>query len=188
MTRKLTTKQQLFIENYIANGFNSYKAARDAGYKQPQSGQENLRNPLIQQAITQHLDKLKSEGILVKEQRVAELARLDQDLAAIQFERAQAAKAAKERGEDVPPGAETGLLTITRKVGPKGVVEEWVVDKALIQERRALMEQAAKELGEHNERIQLMGRLDLKTIDEAHTKLLERVDAVATRQAGNPDA
>lgn len=47
----LTPKQQKFIEQYFANGFNASKAALDAGYKTRQSGAENLSNPVIKAEI-----------------------------------------------------------------------------------------------------------------------------------------
>jgi phage terminase small subunit len=50
----LTPKQKLFVANYLANGFNASKAARDAGYSEKTaaaSGLENLEKPLIAEAI-----------------------------------------------------------------------------------------------------------------------------------------
>ncbi len=60
MTRKLTPKQEIFISEYISNGFNATQAAKDAGYSQKtamQIGEENLRKPVIAEQI----DKKKAE-------------------------------------------------------------------------------------------------------------------------------
>lgn len=47
----LTPKMEKFISEYFANGFNASKAALDAGYKNRQSGVENLANPIIKAEI-----------------------------------------------------------------------------------------------------------------------------------------
>jgi hypothetical protein len=49
--KELTTKQRLFVESYLSNGFNATEAARSAGYKAKDEhslasiGYENLRKP-----------------------------------------------------------------------------------------------------------------------------------------------
>ena len=50
----LTPKRQLFARNYLDNGFNGAKAARDAGYSQNCADREAyklLRNPEVKRAI-----------------------------------------------------------------------------------------------------------------------------------------
>lgn len=52
MTEGLTTKQRVFVERYLANGFNATEAARHAGYKHPrQAGSETLSKPDIAAVI-----------------------------------------------------------------------------------------------------------------------------------------
>jgi phage terminase small subunit len=54
METKLTPKQELFIEHYLANGYNGTQAAISAGYSQDTAQQiasENLSKPLIKEAI-----------------------------------------------------------------------------------------------------------------------------------------
>lgn len=51
---ELTLKQRLFVEHYIANGFNASKAAKDAGYSPKtcsEMGMENLNKPQIAEAV-----------------------------------------------------------------------------------------------------------------------------------------
>lgn len=52
---KLTAKQRVFVNAYIANGFNSTQAAISAGYSEKTAysiGSENLRKPEIKEAIS----------------------------------------------------------------------------------------------------------------------------------------
>ena len=39
----LTPKRQLFVQNYLSNGFNGSRAARDAGYSRASTDQEAYR-------------------------------------------------------------------------------------------------------------------------------------------------
>lgn len=58
---KLTVKQQRFVEEYCANGFNALQAAIKAGYKENSArttGWENLNKPYIADAIRERLNKL----------------------------------------------------------------------------------------------------------------------------------
>lgn len=51
----LTGKQQAFVDEYVANGFNASRAGKAAGYRQPRRmGSENLSKPDIEKAI-EHL-------------------------------------------------------------------------------------------------------------------------------------
>lgn len=56
MGTKLTTKQEIFVREYVANGYNATKAALSAGYSKTSahsSGQENTKKPEIRQKIDQ---------------------------------------------------------------------------------------------------------------------------------------
>ena len=59
--RPLTPKQQRFVEEYCANGFNGTQAAITAGYKAnsaQQTASENLSKPLILKAVQAELQRL----------------------------------------------------------------------------------------------------------------------------------
>lgn len=68
--KKLTPKQERFADNYIANGGNGAKAARDAGYPKAAArvvAVENLTKPNIQERIQARTDdaaSLKSEEVI----------------------------------------------------------------------------------------------------------------------------
>lgn len=57
----LTTKQQAFIEAYLANGFNATQAALTAGYSEKTArsiGAENLTKPDIARAVQARIDAM----------------------------------------------------------------------------------------------------------------------------------
>ena len=58
--KKLNTKQKMWVENYLSNGFNATKAARDAGYKSQfrKVGWENTTKPHIQAFIQERLSEV----------------------------------------------------------------------------------------------------------------------------------
>jgi len=62
MSKELTTKQKLFIESYLSNGFNATEAARRAGYKGNEHtlssvGYENLRKPEIAAVVSERINE-----------------------------------------------------------------------------------------------------------------------------------
>jgi phage terminase small subunit len=58
MPTGLTTKQRVFVERYLANGFNGAEAARYAKYAHPQvDGSRLLGNVSIQAIIQTRLDE-----------------------------------------------------------------------------------------------------------------------------------
>lgn len=68
--RKLTTRQQKFIDNYIISG-NATAAAREAGYSvksAKQMGAENLTKPYIREEIDRQLSEIRSESIADQEE------------------------------------------------------------------------------------------------------------------------
>ena len=74
--RKLTAKQQRFVEEYCGNGFNATKAAISAGYKSTnarQTASENLSKPDIQQAIQGFMNKATKKALVTTEDIVKEL-------------------------------------------------------------------------------------------------------------------
>jgi phage terminase small subunit len=59
-TRELTPKQQLFVEQYIANGGRLKQAAVEAGYAEPTASAEAnrlMKNPLVRKAIYQEVSQ-----------------------------------------------------------------------------------------------------------------------------------
>jgi phage terminase small subunit len=77
----LTTKQRVFVERYLQNGFNATEAARYAGYSEKTAysiGQENLKKPEIESIIQARLDQ---EAMSANEvlHRLAEHARATAD-------------------------------------------------------------------------------------------------------------
>lgn len=59
--KPLTTKQEVFTEEYLGNGFNGVKAARAAGYQGDtntlnQVARDNLQKPTIQTRIRERID------------------------------------------------------------------------------------------------------------------------------------
>jgi phage terminase small subunit len=59
----LTTKQRLFVESYLSNGFNATEAARTAGYKGKEHtlhvvGYENLRKPEIAAVVSERINEV----------------------------------------------------------------------------------------------------------------------------------
>ena len=66
MDKKLTPKQEKFIDAYIETG-NATQAAEIAGYSKRSAGQiggENLKKVEIQQALNERLEQLKTENVL----------------------------------------------------------------------------------------------------------------------------
>lgn len=57
----LSTRQRVFVEHYLSNGFNGHRAALAAGYS-PKTAQaiatENLRKPIIEREIARAMEKL----------------------------------------------------------------------------------------------------------------------------------
>ncbi len=57
------------------------------------------------------------------------------------------------------PGGDTGLIVRQLKVTSEGVVEEFVFDRALVSEIRAVQEQAASELGQKVDKVAINGEM-----------------------------
>ena len=57
----LSTKQRLFCEYYLNNGYNATQAASDAGYSKisaKEIGRENLTKPLIQKYMSNRMEEV----------------------------------------------------------------------------------------------------------------------------------
>lgn len=63
--KKLTVKQQKFVESYIVSG-NATQSAIEAGYSKKtayQSGSENLKKPQIMKALEKRTEQIKTEKV-----------------------------------------------------------------------------------------------------------------------------
>lgn len=75
----LTTKQRLFIESYLSNGFNATEAARSAGYKAKDDhslasiGYENLRKLEIAAVVSERINEaaMSANEVLARLTRIA---------------------------------------------------------------------------------------------------------------------
>ena len=79
----LTGKQKVFVDAYLANGFNATEAARTAGYKGNDNvlgvtGHENLRNPKISALVNERLNEAAMSANEVMA-RLSEIARGEVD-------------------------------------------------------------------------------------------------------------
>lgn len=170
MAKELSLLQERFISAYIGNARgNATEAARQAGYKGNDVtlaavGGENLRKPLIAEAIDVARTAIRAEGIANRQNRVD---RLNADWYRMQALRDARALAGDLESPDVAPGADTGLLVRQEKPTMHGTIVEYAFDRALMAELRATEEQAAKELGQWSEKRELVGA-DGKAI-EVHT-------------------
>lgn len=76
ITGKFTPKQKLFCENYIDNGFNATKAARDAGYSEQTAksmAAENLAKPYLNEYIQKRMKEIFEKVGLTIELRAKKL-------------------------------------------------------------------------------------------------------------------
>ena len=80
--KKLTQKQDKFIREYLANGYNATQAAIKAGYSKKTAysiGQENLTKPEIKAALAQHSEQEQKQFQYTKEEHFKELEELKQE-------------------------------------------------------------------------------------------------------------
>lgn len=72
-------KQDAFVKEYLLNGFNATQAAIKAGYSEKTAysiGEENLRKPVIKQAIEEHQKKANEVYIMSKTDKLLMLERI----------------------------------------------------------------------------------------------------------------
>ena len=75
-SKRLTGKQKLFVENYIANGLNATKAMIDAGYSEKTArmqGSQNLTKLNIQEAIQKAQSKDSEKLSITRESLLADI-------------------------------------------------------------------------------------------------------------------
>lgn len=155
--KRLTTKREAFIAAYVQT-FNATAAAKEAGYASPAAeGHRLLKDAEIKARVNAHLDAIRQEGIGQRAVRIAALNDLYDDLRTVQRTRGEEARQRGERGDNVPHGAETGLLVETKKqigTGPNAIVEtEWSLDKSLVKSIHDNLEQVARETGDRDRRL-----------------------------------
>lgn len=100
--KKLTPKQERFIQEYLNNGFNATQAAIAAGYKEKTAavtGAENLRKPYIREIIDKHAEKVDEKFELTNEYLIESFKAIAEDPDANKGDRIRALEnLAKHRG------------------------------------------------------------------------------------------
>jgi hypothetical protein len=154
----LTDYQYAFASAYCgAARFNASAAARIAGSihlgSDPGSNpSRTLNQPAVQSFIREYLESLKTEGIRISDQRIEELVRMNNELVAIQQARSNSMLERKEAGERIPEEALSGLMIeVVRRDGSSS----FELDKVLLDQRRSIFEDVAKNLGERDSRLQI---------------------------------
>lgn len=181
-TNELTERQKAFVSYYLGEArFNGTKAASLAGYSNPrQSATENLAKPYIRKYIDAYFEDLKHEGLRNTNVRIQALTRTMESLDAIVEANAKEAHEALERGERVPDAALEGFHVRDTKIAANGkTVTQWILDKNLLAERRATLDQIGKELNAYVQKTELTGKdggpIELLTADLAYDALLDEL-------------
>lgn len=183
----LSDKQHAFVAAYLGPArMNATEAASLAGYAGNRVtlasvGRENLEKPQIKAAIDQWREEVKHSGIADVSLRVQNLDGMLQDFYQIKHERAQEWAELEQKlderadtrkvyddqfgglGTKVPAGAGTGWVVRQIKMvgsGPSArIVEEFGVDTSLVDRIIKVQEEAAKELGQRQEKVDVSGSL-----------------------------
>lgn len=183
MAKKLTLKQQAFVDSFIgiAAG-NATEAARLAGYKGNDVtlgavGAENIKKPQIQKTIADHRAKLETRAIADLQRRVDGYDKRRGELLTIVAERSVSTDYTKI------PGGRTGWLVRTVKQIGGGDhaerVEEYAFDAGLHRELRELEKQAAQDLGQWTDRSKIDITIEIrKRAEKLADKLGVPVDEV----------
>lgn len=169
MANQLSIKQAMFVSAYLgeAKG-NATEAARMAGYKGNDVtlgavGAENLKKPLIMTAIENARTAILEQGISVKQSRIDALNDRWERMKQVIVERAV------DPNMQHVPGGKTGLLVHQQKAigaGPSmQIIDEYNVDTGLLKEMREHEKQAAQEMGQWTEKLNLTGAI---TFAELH--------------------
>jgi phage terminase small subunit len=159
--KQLNSRQTLFLSFYLGEcQQNATRAAQMAGYKKPlQQGPRLLGNVGIRAAIEEWRADVKRLAITQVNERLAVLDDIKRKYLQIISERADAY--AKEQNA---PGASTGLLVRQEKVIGSGDaamhIVEWKADTAITDAIQKLDEQAAKELGQWTEKVDVSGAIE----------------------------
>lgn len=198
----LTAKQQKFISAYLgeAEG-NATEACRRAGYRGTARdlaviGFDNLRKPNIAQAIQQALQAIEQRGIAIKQRRIDAKIERWEALMTVRQARADAFREqiAEKPDDALPPGWESGFHVRQIKAVPAGqgktaLIEEFVLDTAMMRELDTLEKDIAQETGQlqtnvtvrHAGRVQhdhrFSGHDELDRLSLAEIEMLETIRA-----------
>jgi hypothetical protein len=179
----MTAKQRRFVDAYLNEAkYNGTRAAEIAGYSNPrQSATENLAKPYIRAEVDGYFDKLKNEGLRNTNVRVQALTETVERYDAIIAANAAHARKAMDAGEQVPEAALEGFHVKTIKLSNSGkYYSEWIFDKGLANERRATIDQIAKELNSYVTKTELSGPdkgpIQIAVADDAYDALLGDIE------------
>lgn len=171
--RNLTTKQQIFIEEYLSNGYNATAAARTAGYAGGDAqlrvqGSDNLSKPNIRSRIDERLreHRLNADEVLA---RLSEMARgsmddfIDSDSGSLDLKKASKAQ----------------RLHLVKKIKSRTIISN--KDDSQVDETEIELYDAQKaliDLGRHlklfTDNLNISGQLDLsKLSDEELQQIVE---------------
>lgn len=154
---ELSEKQEVFIAAFLKD-FNTRKAATVAGYKFPdQEGWRLLKNPKVRERINEHLEAIKQEGLGSKAYRLRVLNQMFDKVLDVVEEEGVYQKAFTQQGKEYPRFAND-----------------------VLSELRAIMEQAAKEVGDRDKRIQL--EADVSVSNEPSQSAIDRLQALINSQ------
>lgn len=165
-------RQEAFAAGIVA-GKSATKSYTDAGYAETgaaQSAVRLLRNP----SVSARIAELRAEiGSKLEKNTIRDLS---QRLSAYQDRWDRMRRVIDERAATYElvkvPGGGTGLLVKTLRAVGSTFVEEYAVDTGLLREMRELELQAAKELGQFEEKHQVNGSL-VDRLNAARKRLRE---------------
>jgi phage terminase small subunit len=153
----LNDRQRAFVGFYLGDArWNATKAAEMAGYRHPRMhGSRLLTNDDIRAEIQAWRDEARAGAIAQVEYRLSVL----DDL-----ERRYRDLIAARSGDlaDEAPGGETGLLVRQYKAAGEELRAEYKADTAVTGEIRDLHKQAAHELGQWTEKLDLSGGIEIR--------------------------
>lgn len=171
--KKLTRKQQAFVDNYIVHRFNATKAAIAAGYSEKTAysiGSENLKKPEIKQAI----DAYFADGTMSPKEVLFHLTLQGRgDIGAIWDETRGRVDWAKARAE--------GLTCLIKRVKRKTtrIVHREDPDEEVIEEE--------VEFHDPQKALQLLGKEMGLFVEKSETKLTGEVEVKKAYKTFSPD-
>lgn len=157
----LNDRQRAFVGFYLgAARWNATKAAEMAGYKQPRMhGSRLLTNDDIRAEIQAWRDDVRTGAIAQMEYRISVLDDIER-----RYRDLISARSGDMAGK--VPGGETGLLVRQFKAIGSGEtaheVTEYKADTAVTQEIRDTHKQAAQELGQWTDKLDLSGGIEVR--------------------------
>lgn len=153
---RLSDPKKEMAAQYIAEGRLEYgEIAQKVGVERT-----TLHRWRKEEKFAARVDCLREEFLAAAQDRA--IARKDYRLSVLNAKHDKLLTLIEQRAADPTmaeiPGGSTGLVVRQLKVSGETVVSEFVFDRAVLQELRALEEQAAKELGQFVEKRELTGK------------------------------